>query len=270
MDYEALMRVRIAEPLGLLSTGWSLDRDVAGRLAPGHVYTLEPAPNVNLRVFAGSGGLRSTANDLLTLLAATLGYQETPLRPAMVAMLEVRRNLMPPVVRLFRRGYWQHLGWFEANGVIYHSGGTPGYRSFIGFDPKARSGVVVLSNAAANAGVDDIGMHVLNQKMPLLGSEELKPAPVRRQVSVDAKVLDGYVGRYDVSSNDWIAITRVGNQLRVGGSGYPAVPFYAESDSSFFAKAFDEQIVFTIDRMGRPAEAVDTAAGETKRYKRVQ
>ena len=270
MDYEALVRARIGEPLGLDSTGWSLTSSMKARLAMGHVYTLHPAPNTNLRLFAGSGGLRSTANDLLLLLGAQLGYQQTPLAPAMAAMLDVKFNLMPPVVRIFKRGQFQHLGWFETNGLIWHSGGTPGYRSFIGFDPKRRSGVVVLSNAAVDTGVDDIGMHLLNQKMPLLGSRELVPAKAHREISVKAELLDRYVGRYGFSSSDWITVTRIENQLWVGGSGYPRVRFYPESETSFFSKTFNEQIVFAVDREGRATEAVSSRSGETKRYKRVQ
>jgi hypothetical protein len=34
---------------------------------------------------------RSSANDMLTFLEAFLGYKESPLAPAMKAMLEVRR-----------------------------------------------------------------------------------------------------------------------------------------------------------------------------------
>ncbi len=49
--------------------------------------------------------------------------------------------------------------------VVWHNGGTGGYRSFIGFDPKTRVGVVVLSNAGTNAGVDDIGRHLIDPQV---------------------------------------------------------------------------------------------------------
>jgi serine-type D-Ala-D-Ala carboxypeptidase/endopeptidase len=168
------------------------------------------------------------------------------------------------------RGQFQHLGWFEANGLIWHSGGTPGYRSFMGFDPKRRIGVVVLSNAATDSGVDDIGMHVLNPKWPLLGSKDLQPPKARRETSVQVDVLERYVGRYDFSTNDWITVTRVGDQLFIGGSGYPNVRFYPESDVAFFSKSFNEQIIFSVDGAGRATEALDIGSGESKRYKRVR
>lgn len=269
MDYEALVRARISEPLGLASTGVSLTPDMAARVATGHFYRLNPAPHMNLGVFAGAGALWSTANDLLTFLGAQLGYQQTPLGPAMAAMLDVTRPMMPPVVRIFVRES-QHLGWFEKKNVVWHNGGTLGYVSFIGFDPKTRSGVVVLANAKGGAGVDDIGIHLLNPSVPLLGSKAMKPAQAHREIPVKAEVLDRYVGRYEVSSNDWFTVTRVGDQFLVDGNTDPVVRFYPESDVNFFSKEFEGTIVFRIDRAGQATELVWSAPAGSKRYKRVQ
>ena len=263
------MRTRIAEPLGLDSTRVSLTPDMAARLAKGHFYRLNPAPHMNLGVFAGAGGLSSTANDLLTLLAAQLGYQQTPLGPAMAAMLDVDRPTMPPIIRIFVRES-QHLGWFEKKNMVWHNGATLGYMSFLGFDRKTRLGVVVLANAKGGAGVDDIGMHLLNPSVPLLGSEAMKPPQAHQEVPVEADVLDRYVGRYEVSSNDWFTVTRVEDQFLVDGNTDPVVRFYPESDVNFFSKEFEGTIVFRIDGAGRATELVWSAPGGTKRYKRVQ
>lgn len=53
------------------------------------------------------------------------------------------------------------------NELIWHNGGTGGYCSFIGFLPKMNVGVVALSNASTDVGVDDIGQHLFNSEMPL-------------------------------------------------------------------------------------------------------
>lgn len=63
------------------------------------------------------------------------------------------------------RGLETALGWNiftnSAGEAVLHNGRTGGYRSFMGLDPKARVGVVVLSNASTIAGDDDIGLSVL-------------------------------------------------------------------------------------------------------------
>ena len=110
-------------------------------------------------VLAGTGALRSSANDLLTFLAANLGFTKSPLAEAMAAMLAVQR----PTGGFFVD---TALGWtVDARGggeIIWKNGGTGGYRSFIGYSRKARAGVVVLANATS--GIDDIGLHLLDSR----------------------------------------------------------------------------------------------------------
>jgi CubicO group peptidase (beta-lactamase class C family) len=165
-DYEALVRSRITVPLGMNSTGITLSPEMQARLALGHNDKLAVVPNWDHQAFAGAGALRSSANDLLTFLAANLGYVNSPLAPAMAAMLTVRRyiGLGGPV--------WIGLGWSitkpSNDELVSHNGATGGYRSFIGYDAKTRVGIVVLSNAATEEGVEDIGMHLLDSHFPLL------------------------------------------------------------------------------------------------------
>ena len=91
-DYESLIRSRIARPLGMPDTGIMLTPSMNQRMATGHNAMLAPVANSDLPTpLAGAGALRSSANDLLTFLEAFLGYKESPLAPAMKAMLEVRR-----------------------------------------------------------------------------------------------------------------------------------------------------------------------------------
>ena len=78
------------------------------------------------------------------------------------------------------------------------------------------------------------------------------------------------MGRYEVSPNDWIVITHVGDHLLVDGNGDPIVPYYAENDGTFFSKILDGQIVFETDDAGRATEFVWSTLGASKRYKRVR
>ena len=90
-DYESLIRTRITRPLSMPDTGITLSSSMKQRMATGHNAMLAPVANWDLPTLAGAGALRSSANDMLTFLEAFLGYKESPLAPAMKAMLEVRR-----------------------------------------------------------------------------------------------------------------------------------------------------------------------------------
>ena len=67
--------------------------------------------------------------------------------------------------------------------IVWHNGGTGGYRSIIAFDSRRRVGVVVLSNAGTPAGVDDIAMHLLDPAVPLI-----QPPKQHTQIPVDPKI----------------------------------------------------------------------------------
>jgi serine-type D-Ala-D-Ala carboxypeptidase/endopeptidase len=133
-----------------------------------------------------------------------------------------------------------------------------------------RRGVVVLSNAG-NSGVDDIGMHLLNPRIPLQGANELKPPPERREIAIDAKLIDEYVGRYRFSKDDVVTLTREGDQLVMVDDEASRDPYYPESSLTFFSRSADSQVTFKVDRQGRAFELMfHFGDGRTKLYKRIQ
>lgn len=153
--YEKMIVSLVCEPLRLKDTVVTLSPDQRSRLAPG--YTLKhkgkgfnkvPAGNWTFQeCFAGAGALRSTANDMLTYLAAHIGVTQTPYTKVLLSMQKMRfRESDASGVGLG----WQMLSipGVVAN-TIWHNGGTGGYCSFIGFCPERGVGVVVLSNTSS-------------------------------------------------------------------------------------------------------------------------
>jgi D-alanyl-D-alanine-carboxypeptidase/D-alanyl-D-alanine-endopeptidase len=161
------------------------------------------------------------------------------------------------------------LGWLlnSANGkeIAIHDGGTGGFRSFIGFDPKARIGVVVLSNGT-RSGVEDIGLHLLNPKLPLANPE---PPKQHTEIPIDPKLLDNYTGRYQVTPNLIFEITRDGDRLYAQGFAQgngqsmvlPKFELFAEREKNFFAKVADNQIAFETGPDGRATSIIMHRAG---------
>src|SRR5580658_5517840 len=247
-DYESLIGTRITRPLSMPDTGITLSSSRKQRMATGHNALLAPVANWDLPTLAGAGALRSSANDMLTFLEAFLGYKESPLAPAMKAMLDGRRPLGQSTIG---------LGWIIMSAhdreIAAHDGGTGGFRSWVGYDPKERTGVVVLSNAASHIGVFDIGIHLLDPKWPLANPE---PPKQRTEIPIDPRLLDHYTGRYQVTPNLIFEVTRDGGrlfaqafvQLPHNPPGDPiAAPkfeLFAEDEKNFFARVADNQITF--------------------------
>ena len=135
--------------------------------------------------------------------------------------------------------------------IVGHNGRTGGFCSTVGYNPEECIGVVVLSNASTPSGVDDIGLHLLNPKLPLANPEP--PAP-RTEIQIDPKLLDNYTGRYQVTPTLVFEITRDGGRLFAQGfaqlpqnrpgdlTGLPKFELFAEGEKNFFAK-MDKTVV---------------------------
>ena len=155
LDYGQLIATRISEPLGMSDTRVTLNDEQERRLARPYTTGGKPATRWTFDVLAGAGALHSTADDLLVFLSAELGIKESKLRAAMEATQKPRRETG-------REGMRIGLGWIVMKlpktdqEVIWHNGGTGGYRSFVGFVKATKTAVVVLSNS--DASVDAIGV----------------------------------------------------------------------------------------------------------------
>jgi len=261
-DYETLVRTRILQPLAMKSTAITLSKAMKDRLAIGHDAALQPVSNWDLPTLAGAGALRSTANDLLTFVGANLGLQTSPLASSMASMLATRRPTSVPGLDI---ALGWHISTRNEHEIIWHNGGTGGYRTWIGFDPKSRTGIVVLSNTSTAAGVDDIGAHLLDPAIPLI-----QPPKQRHEVKIDPAVLDRYAGRYELAPTFVITVTRDGDHVFAQATGQPNFEIFAEDDRNFFYKVVDAQITFVVDATGRATSLVLHQNGANVPGKRIE
>jgi D-alanyl-D-alanine-carboxypeptidase/D-alanyl-D-alanine-endopeptidase len=187
VSYEDLMTKSIAKPLSMKETKITLDEQMKSHLAHPYDNGVE-VQNWDIPTFAGAGAIRSSVSDMLTFLSANLGYKKSSLKPAMELSHKARHDKAGNN----RVG----LGWHIAKGkfgdVIWHNGGTGGYRAFAGFVKETGMGVVVLTNCTES--VDDIGFHLLNPDSQL---RKIKPG-IAPEVSkaIAAKGIDAGIERY--------------------------------------------------------------------------
>lgn len=148
--------------------------------------------------------------------------------------------------------YAWHVQTKDGRSIIWHNGGTGGYRSFMGYDPKRRTGVVVLTNISTAEGADDIGRHLLDPSYPLV---KVEPPKEHKEITVDTKLLDSYVGSYQMGPSTLMVVTRDAEQLSVQLTGQPKFPLFPESERKFFLKVVDAQITFDTDAQGKTTQA---------------
>ena len=240
-SYEELVRKRVLEPLGMSDTAIALPERLKARLAAGTGPNLSPVKNWNFDAIAGAGALRSTARDMLKFLTAAAGLRETPLRRAFDLMLKTER---PTGLADLTVGMGWHIWRKYGTEIVWHNGGTGGYRSWAGFDPAKKAGVVVLCNTSF--GVDDLGCWTLEPKWPVA---RFKPPVARTAIAVDEKTLQAYAGEYELEQGVTAVITLSGGKLHVKSPGQAEAVYEAWSPTEFFRRG-GREITFYKDAAG--------------------
>ena len=202
-DYEALLMERITKPLGMDSTGIEITPEMRSNQAIPHSSYSVATSFWDNPTLAGCGAIRSTANDMLTFLAANMGLTDTDLQPAL-QMANTPQRSTPGLNNI-------GLGWGLPNAgkfIHEHDGGSGGTYSYAAWDPQRKIGVVILANAATD----------LYDVVPQLLRGLPKPFPV------DPQVLAAYAGKYQ--SPEGVIVT-----IRVNGSRiYIQVPGNQEGE----------------------------------------
>jgi hypothetical protein len=133
------------------------------------------------------------------------------------------------------------LAWMTTGkGIVWHNGGTGGYRSFIGFTADGRHGVVILTNTAAS--VDELGFATLDTDAPL--------TPPNKAVVLPAASLDAYVGTYRLADKFFLKVFRVGDDLVTQATGQGPIPISASAPDEFFVKGASISLTFHRDAKG--------------------
>jgi CubicO group peptidase (beta-lactamase class C family) len=238
-SYEELLVERVTGPLGMKSTAIALPPELKARLAPGHNASGQPESNWDLPAFAGAGGIRSTAADMMRFLRANL--DPTALGGTLASAREVR--YAPPGAGAHRVG----LGWHISPASIHwHNGQTGGYHSYAAIDTGRRRAVVILADTATGE-VDALGEEILRM---ILG-QDVEPRVFRKAVEVKPEVLLACAGTYALFSEFKLTVTVENGRLMVQATGQEKFPVFAASETEFFYKVVDARITFEKDKDGK-------------------
>lgn len=181
----------------------------------------------------GAGGLLSNAEDMMKYLLANLNPGTNTLGKAMSASHQPQADAGGANMKI-------GLGWHIRNDIVWHNGGTGGFRTFAGFDPKKKMAVVILTNSGM--GADDLGFHLLDATIPL--------KKIRKPITIDTLVLSQYPGTYEITPAFSIDVTLEKDQLFIQATGQSRFEVYPESESKFFLKVVEAQIEFMKNEKG--------------------
>jgi CubicO group peptidase (beta-lactamase class C family) len=233
-SYEALMVETIANPLKMNDTRIELTKQMKKHLALGHSGG-QVVENWDIPTLAGAGAIRSSTADMAKFIAANLGYVSTELTKAMELSHKTRHDKAGDMSVAMA---W-HIKKGAQGDVIWHNGGTGGYRTFAGFVKETGKGVVLLTNSSR--GADDIGFHLLDPESELEGLKFKSDAVV-----LPATTLEKYIGVYELEPEFTITLTKEATQLFAQATGQEKFEIYAENDTLFFQPSIGVELSFQL------------------------
>jgi D-alanyl-D-alanine-carboxypeptidase/D-alanyl-D-alanine-endopeptidase len=158
-SFDDVLRRRVCSPLGLVDTCVEVEREKRPRLLEGHFWRGAPSPPLRDWMPA-AGDLRSSVADLLSFLQACL---EPPSGVIGEALALAQQERVRVNWRLSIGLGWLILRRRRRPPVIWHGGGTWGFRSFVAFVPDEACAVAVLSNSARE--VNSLGFKLIDQRL---------------------------------------------------------------------------------------------------------
>jgi CubicO group peptidase (beta-lactamase class C family) len=181
MPWEAFVRSRLFEPLGMQRSAISLAEWNAADHAIGH-YLDRAQDRIAVQVFndyeniAPAGAIKSSARDMAQWLRFQLagGALDGKSLLSSEALAETRRPHFPlqPDPELTETNLQSYaLGWivsdYRGTLLVSHGGALNGFRAQVALLPRLRAGVVVLANAGLGRGVTAARNAILDELLGL-------------------------------------------------------------------------------------------------------
>jgi CubicO group peptidase (beta-lactamase class C family) len=153
------------------------------------------------------------------------------------------------------------LYWTPYGEAFFKEGHDDGWRNYAVVFDKLKSGIVIMTNSGNGEGIfkELIETLLKNTYTPIEWEsytpyDKLPPRPAlkqHKQVAVDSKILDRYIGRYGTPPDMILTIRREGDHLSVQENDEPKQDLLPESETDFFSTTADDVFTFETDSQGR-------------------
>jgi len=237
-SYEKFVQENIFGPLGMKDSGYDSNAAIIPRRASGYVRSRNGPLNagfIHMSIPFSAGALYSTTEDLLRWEQGLFGGK-------VLSAASLTKMTTP-----FKDDYACGLSVHTVNGhkVIDHGGGIEGFNTFLAYYPEDKLTVVALGNLNGDA-----PGQIVTRLAAIAHGEKVGLPSERKEITVAPKILEQYVGTYELAPKMNMMITVDGGQLISQVSGQGKVPLFAESETTFFPKVVDAEIEFGKDDKG--------------------
>jgi serine-type D-Ala-D-Ala carboxypeptidase/endopeptidase len=265
LPYAELLQKRVLMPLGMTASFIDTPSSESARYSDGHTVdqagTFKKTKHWQLSVLAPAGALVMSARDMGRYAQAASGGIDTPLAAAFAFAQKRYAEGGEPT-------HSQGLAWvlttLNGHTAVSHRGQTGGFSSALWVDPETKAATAVLSNA--NAGPDDIALHLLEPRIPVKGAA----AAGSVAVPVALKTLQSYVGTYNLEPKFDVTIRLRDGKLFAQATDQVEIELFSQSDTAFVAPSSALEMVFENVKDGKATRFQITQGGSTRPAPRVE
>lgn len=173
-----------------------------------------------------------------------------------------RESMMTPVKNDY--GYGLGIQTKFGRKMVGHGGGINGFSTFIARFPAEKVTMVVLRNADYGSPSPD---RISLDLAAIAFGEKYEIPTESKEVKVDPKIYDAYVGRYELLPNFILTISRQGDRLMAEATGQPKFELFPESETKFFLKVVEAKVTFVKDDTGKVTHLILHQGGDQKAKK---
>lgn len=262
-EYGQFIEDNIFKPLGMKHSYYETVQEIIPNRVSGYARVGEGFVNaayVSMPQLYAAGGLCSSVDDLA--LWDTAMYSDKLLKHGSWERIFTPYKLANGENADY--GYGWAINQFEGRAIASHTGGIPGFTTYVLHMPVDHVYVAILSNDRTA----EVQPEYVARRLAAIAIG--KPINDPKIIKLDAKILETYVGQYQESDDNLITVRRDGERLFAQATNDPEVELFPTSDDTFIVKAFDAQISFLKDARGKVTGLVERYGGQETRLKKIK
>ena len=290
---DELMQERVFQPLGMMRTSMLWQERFESDYANGYDEYQRSVGAHRWKRADAAGSMQTTIRDQALFLQAVM--EGKLLHP------KTREQMLSPQVKIFSKhqfptlreettdenksirlsyGLAWGLYWTPYGKVFFKEGHDDGWRNYSVCFDQQKSGLIIMTNSGNGEGIFKAVLEtMLKDTFTPIEWEGYTPydklpsrAPLKqhKQVAVDGKVLDRYVGRYQLPPNIVLTVRREGDHLSVQENDEPKQDLLPESQTDFFSTTSDDGMTFQTDSQGRATAMILHADGKDIPIKKIE
>jgi CubicO group peptidase (beta-lactamase class C family) len=290
---EELMKERVFQPLGMTRTSMIWEDRFESDYANGYDEYGRSVRAHRWKNADAAGSMQTTISDQARFLQAVMEGR--------LLRSKTREQMLGPQVQILSKHQFPSLSdettdenksirlsyglawglyWTPYGKVFFKEGHDDGWRNYAVCFDQQKSGLIILTNSGNGEGIfkDVLETLLKNTFTPIEWEgytpyDKLPPRPSlkqHKQVAVDGKVLDRYVGRYGIPPNIILTVRREGDHLSVQENDEPKQDLLPESETDFFSTSSDDTMTFESDGQRRVTAMILHADGKDISIKRIE